>query len=43
MTRPEAQAAMAGEADPTTLPEPVLDLLDEAMAEDPTIIHFAVI
>jgi len=43
MNRAEASKAMAGEADPATLPEPVIDLLDEAMAEDPTIIHFAVI
>merc|ERR1712060_163368 len=31
------------EVDPAKLPEVILDLLDEAKAEDPTIVHFAVI
>merc|ERR1712060_726745 len=43
MTRAEAQRAMQDEVDPAKLPEVILDLLDEAKAEDPTIVHFAVI
>lgn len=43
MSREEAAAAMDGECDPAQLPEMVVDLLDEIMAEDPTIIHVSVI
>jgi hypothetical protein len=43
MSRAEAAKAMEGECDPAQLPEGVIDLLDEIMAEDPTIIHVSVI
>lgn len=43
MSQAEAAKAMEGECDLAQLPEAVIDLLDEIMAEDPTIIHVAVI
>lgn len=36
MTKDEAKAAMAGEADPATLPEAVVDMSDEIMMEAET-------
>lgn len=43
MSEEEAAAAMEGEASTAELPDVVLDLIDEIMAEDPTIIHVAII
>jgi len=43
MSRTQAEKAMHGEADPASLPEEVMDLSEEIMAEDPTVIHVAVV
>jgi hypothetical protein len=43
MNREQAKKAMEGEADPASLPEEVIDLTEEIMAEDPTVIHVSVV
>ena len=43
MNREQAKKAMEGEADPASIPEEIMELSEEMMAEDPTIIHVSVI